>query len=164
MLWIQIQWIWIRTQFLELCYTSTFWKMLKIILMEIFFFLKKMFLLMIITKKIMPSEEFFSLLSLWMVNLSIWHLLPLIFLIFTCVDPDPYLDYGSGSTKLPNTVPIWIGIHNTGGNAKYFETVLWIKIHWIWIRIQDFGPIWIWIRNQVRIQGNTINFERKYSK
>ena len=33
--------------------------------------------------------------------------------------------------------------------------VLWIQIHWIWIRIQDFGPIWIWI------QGYTINFGRK---
>ena len=157
-MWIQIHWIWIRTQFLELCYTGTFWKMLKIILIGNFFFVEKNVFVndYRITKKMMPSEEFCSLLSLWMVNLSIWHLLPLIFLIFTCVDPDPYLDYGSGSTKLPNTVPIWIGIHNTGGNAKYFESVLWIKIHWIWIRIQDFGPV----------QGNTynINVENKNSK
>ena len=26
------------------------------------------------------------------------------------------------------------------------KPVLWIQIHWIWIRIQDFGPIWIRIR------------------
>ena len=32
---------------------------------------------------------------------------------------------------------------------------MWIQIHSIWIRIQDFGPIWI------RIGGYTINFERK---
>ena len=31
-----------------------------------------------------------------------------------------------------------------------FKPVLRIQIHWIWIRIQDFGPIWI------RIQGNTV--------
>ena len=37
----------------------------------------------------------------------------------------------------------------------YNPAVLWIQIHWIWIRVQDFGPIWI------RIQGYTINFERK---
>ena len=40
----------------------------------------------------------------------------------------------------------------------YFLTVLlWIQIYWIWIRIQDFGPIWI----RVRIQGYSINFEIK---
>ena len=38
--------------------------------------------------------------------------------------------------------------------------MLWIQIHWIWIRIQDFCSIWI----QVRIQGSTINFERKNSR
>ena len=38
-----------------------------------------------------------------------------------------------------------------------FRAVLWIQIHWIWIRIQDFGPIWI----QIQIQGN---FERKNLK
>ena len=33
--------------------------------------------------------------------------------------------------------------------------VLGIQIHWIWIRIQDFGPIWI------RIQGYTNNLKEK---
>ena len=32
--------------------------------------------------------------------------------IFICVDPDPYLDYGS--TKLLKMDPIWIRIRNTG--------------------------------------------------
>ena len=32
-------------------------------------------------------------------------------------------------------------------------------VHWIWIRIQDFGPIWIWFR--IRIQGYAINFKEK---
>ena len=27
-----------------------------------------------------------------------------------------------------------------------FAPVLWIQIHWIWIRIQDFSPIWIRIQ------------------
>ena len=34
-----------------------------------------------------------------------------------------------------------------------------ITVHWIWIRIQDFGPIWIWFR--IRIQGYAINFKEK---
>ena len=38
---------------------------------------------------------------------EILHLLPLFHLIFTCLDPDPYWEYGSGSTKLLKT-------HNTG--------------------------------------------------
>ena len=29
---------------------------------------------------------------------------------------------------------------------KYFKPMLWIQKHWIWIRIQDFGPIWIQIQ------------------
>ena len=33
--------------------------------------------------------------------------------------------------------------------------VLWIQIHRIWIRIQDFGPIWI----RIQVRGYTINFE-----
>ena len=44
------------------------------------------------------------------------------------------------------------------------QAVLWIQIHWIWIRIQDFGPIWIRIQVRIRIQGNIINFERKNFK
>ena len=38
------------------------------------------------------------------------------YLIFTCVDPDPYSDYESGSTKSLNMDPIRIRIHNTGTN------------------------------------------------
>ena len=55
-----------------------------------------------------------------MVNLclqsSILHLLPIIYPIFTCVDPDRYSEYGSGSKKLLNIGNdlIWIRIHNTG--------------------------------------------------
>ena len=40
------------------------------------------------------NEEFLS---------SILHLLPLIYVVFTCVDP--YSEYGSGSTKLRNLNP-----------------------------------------------------------
>ena len=36
--------------------------------------------------------------------------------IIVCVDPNPYSEYGSGSTKLLNMDPIWIRIHNTGSN------------------------------------------------
>ena len=36
--------------------------------------------------------------------------------------------------------------------------VRWIQIHLIWIRIQNFGPIWI------RIPGCLINFEEKNVK
>ena len=32
--------------------------------------------------------------------------------MFICPDPDPYSEYGSGSTKVVNTDPIWIRIHN----------------------------------------------------
>ena len=39
----------------------------------------------------------------------------------------------------------------------YFYAVLWIQIHWIWIRIQDFGPIWI----RIQIQGYTFKLKRK---
>ena len=34
-------------------------------------------------------------------------------MIFLCVDPDPYFEYGSGARKLLNTDPIQIRIHNT---------------------------------------------------
>ena len=36
-----------------------------------------------------------------------------IHLQFTCVVPDAYLEYGSGSKKVLNTDPIRIRIHNT---------------------------------------------------
>ena len=48
------------------------------------------------------NGEFLSLTS---------HLLPLIYPIFTCVDP--YSEYGSTSAKFLNTDPIWIRIHKT---------------------------------------------------
>ena len=64
----------------------------------------------------MALEEIFSQFSLWMLNLlsSILHLLPLIYPIFSCIDPDPYLEYGSGTgtTKLRNKDSIWIWNHN----------------------------------------------------
>ena len=49
-----------------------------------------------------PAELFLSV-----------NLLPLFYPIFTCVDPNPYWEYVSGSTKLLNTDPIRIRIHNT---------------------------------------------------
>ena len=36
-------------------------------------------------------------------------------------------------------------------SALFSKPVLWIQIHLIWIRIQDYGPIWI------RIQGYMFN-------
>ena len=39
----------------------------------------------------------------FMSSSSILHLLPVIFLIFTCVDPDPYSEFGSGSAKVLNS-------------------------------------------------------------
>ena len=48
----------------------------------------------------------------WIHNTAlILHLLPLIYPIFTCGDPDPYSEYGS--TKFLHRDPIWIRIHNT---------------------------------------------------
>ena len=37
----------------------------------------------------------------------------------------------------------------------HVSPVFWIHIHWIWIRILNFGLIWI------RIQGYVINYDRK---
>ena len=48
--------------------------------------------------------------------------------------------------------PVWILIRLT---SLGFLAVLRIQIHWIWIRIQVFCPIWI------RIRGYAINFRRK---
>ena len=58
----------------------------------------------------MAGEELFSFLN---------HILPLIYPMFTCVDSDSYSKYGSGSTKVLNTDPIWIRILNTGYLAKF---------------------------------------------
>ena len=44
---------------------------------------------------------------------STLHLMPLIYPIFTCVDLDPYSEYGSGSTKFLSKDPIWIRILNS---------------------------------------------------
>ena len=51
---------------------------------------------------------------------STFHSLPLIYAIFTSVDP--YSEYGSGSTKFLNTDPIWIliQIHNTAVNQYQY--------------------------------------------
>ena len=69
----------------------------------------------------MAPEEIFRQLSLWTLKgeftSSNLHILLLIYPIpvFTCVDPDPdpYLEYGSGSTKVLNSNPIWIRINLT---------------------------------------------------
>ena len=42
--------------------------------------------------------------------------------------------------------------------SSLFLTGLWIQLHWIRIRIQNVGPIWI------RIQGFVINFEQNNHK
>ena len=52
---------------------------------------------------------------------------------------------------------VWTNEYSNTIRYPLQKPVLWIQIHW-WIRIQDFNPIWI------RIQGYTINFERKNSK
>ena len=44
--------------------------------------------------------------------------------------------------------------------GEHFQPVLLIQIHWIWIPIANFGPIWIRFRIQVRFRGCGINFER----
>ena len=44
---------------------------------------------------------------------STLNLMPLIYPIFTCVDLDPYSEYGSGSTKFLSKDPIWIRILNS---------------------------------------------------
>ena len=67
----------------------------------------------------MAFKEIFSVTWVfeWWFNFlmsSILHILPLIYSIFTCVDPDPYSEYGS--TKVLNTDSFWIWIHNTGKN------------------------------------------------
>ena len=59
-------------------------------------------------KNQMSPEEIFSQLSL----------LPLFCPIFACVDPVPYSEYGSGSTKLLNTDPI--RIHNAGSEPSNY--------------------------------------------
>ena len=41
--------------------------------------------------------------------------------MFTCVDPDTYSEYGSGSRKFLNTDPSWIRIHNTGGQPDKLQ-------------------------------------------
>ena len=54
----------------------------------------------------MAQEELFSQLSLWKVILCLktyTFCLYFIYPIFTCVDPDQYGKYGSGSTTLLNT-------------------------------------------------------------
>ena len=42
--------------------------------------------------------------------------------------------------------------------AWHTHTVFWIQIHWVRIRILNFGPIWIWIQDYV------FNFETKILK
>ena len=62
---------------------------------------------------------FVGQLSLWMVNLCLkyYTFCPLFYPIFTCMEPDPYWEYGS--TKLLNMDPIRIRIHNTACRVKY---------------------------------------------
>ena len=63
----------------------------------------------------MAGEELFSFLN---------HILPLIYPMFTYVDSDSYSKYGSGSTKVLNTDPIWIRIHKTA----YFNSILLSRV------------------------------------
>ena len=94
----------------RLCYQFQV-KKIKIILEITIFFNKYIFLNY---KKVTSYREIFSQFSLLIVLMSkILHLLSLFYPIFTCVDPDPYSKYGSGSTKLLNKDPIRIRIHNT---------------------------------------------------
>ena len=53
---------------------------------------------------------------------SIIHVLPLIFSIFTCLDPDPYSEYGSRSTRVLNADQIWIRIHNNAHESWFSWT------------------------------------------
>ena len=52
-------------------------------------------------------------------------LLPLIYPMFTCLDPDPYSGYesGSGFTKFLNTDLIWMRIHNIANNTTTSTTI-----------------------------------------
>ena len=62
-------------------------------------------------KKIMSLKEIVESMTGQFMS-SILHLLSLIYRTFPCLDP--YSEYGSGSTKVLNTDPIWILIHNIG--------------------------------------------------
>ena len=46
------------------------------------------------------------------------------------------------------------------------KPALWIQIHWIWIRIKEFGPIWLDpdLGPDPGLYRYTINFERKKKK
>ena len=93
----------------------------------------------------MAQEELFSHKSLWRMNLC--HLLSLFYPIFTCVDPDPYSQYGS--TKHLNMDPIRVRIHNTAlsrFNRMYIRLFLLqiagiflahLFVHWSVIRYID---------------------------
>ena len=62
---------------------------------------------------------------------SIIHVLPLIFSIFTCLDPDPYSEYGSRSTRVLNADQMWIRIHNNAHDSWFSLTSI----------SQLFGPL-----------------------
>ena len=47
---------------------------------------------------------------------------------------------------------------------RHIFSVLWIQIHWNWIWILKFGPIWIRIQVWILIQDYVINFKRKIEK
>ena len=87
----------------------------------------------------------FPQLSLRIVNL---YLKPvyLYFILFTCVDPDLHLEYGSGSRKLLNTDP-------------YLHFILYLHV-WIQIRIRipntDPDPESFWIRIHISIFSYTV--------
>ena len=51
---------------------------------------------------------------------SILHLLPLIYPIFACLDPDTFSECGSKSTKVLTTDSIWIRIHNTVKKYSFY--------------------------------------------
>ena len=60
---------------------------------------------------------------------SIYFILYLQKLQYTCVDPDPYSEYGSGSTKLLNTDPIRIRIHKTASNYFHWHLIYIVPVH-----------------------------------
>ena len=83
---------------------------------------------------------------------SISNFFPLINPIFTCVDPVPYLVYGSGSTKVLNTDPIWIRIHHCQKEENADIRYVCLFIGWLaselLSRLQKTTPT-CWHRSQI---------------
>ena len=97
----------------------------------------------------MALEELF-IFPEWWIYVQNLHLCRyfIIYPIFTCVDPDPYWEYGSGSgsTKLLNTDPIGIWIHNTCSLSDFLKVVedSWCVFWAVWLyfsTVQESGSI-----------------------